>query len=633
MRTGFMMRLQGEDQEQFRFSSLDRRYLRLLGVYLRPYAGMMVAAVFAMAVTSGITLTLPLLMKLAVDRHIAVHDMTGLLVVVGLYIGLTLTQWLTSFFQGLLCGRIGQNVVYALRRDLYAKVLGHSLGFFRRERVGEVMSRITNDVNALSEFVSTGIVHALNDILTLTGVLVMMFVLDVRLALVTCISIPVIGFGIKYLGTKMRQSYTTLRREVAAVNVGVQQGVSGMRVTQSLAREQSGMDQFADLSLRNMRANLRTSLFFALLFPLMSVSSMLSTVLVLAYGGSLVTAGMITMGTLFAFFGYINRLFGPVREMSLVYNSFQGAAASLERIGEYLDTEPEITTPDEPVTIGRDTPGAVVLDHVGFTYPMGEGSTGGVDGAPLGEHEASEKREAALDDINLHVEAGSMIAIVGPTGAGKTTLALLLARLYDPTEGRILLDGIDLREMAPENLRKIVSLVTQEVYLFPDTIAENIRYGRLDASDEEVREAANVAQASTFIEQLPAGYDTDVGESGARLSGGQKQLVSLARTVLAEPRILILDEPTANVDVMTESLIQKGLRELASGRTTFIIAHRFSTVKEADRIVLLEHGAITGVGSHDELMAGNESYRELYEKQWAGSAPRGSGPTGNGGAR
>lgn len=619
MRAGFMMRLQGEEKDQVSLSSLDRRHLRLLGVYLRPHVGTMIGAVAAMAVTSGIILTLPILMKIAVDRHIATQEVSGLLAVAGLYIGLTLIQWLTSFLQSFLAGKTGQRVVHAMRRDLHSRVLSHSLAFFRRERIGEVMSRITNDVNSLAEFVSTGIVHVLNDVLTLLGVLVMMFVLDARLALVTCVSIPVVGFGIRYLGKKMRESYATLRREVAAVNIGVQQGVSGMRVTKSMAREQAGIEQFEDLSLRNMRANLKTSFFFALLFPLMSVSNMLSTALVLAYGGSLVGAGAITVGTLLAFFGYINRFFGPVREMSVVYNSFQSAAASLQRVGEYLEMTPELPEPEEPVPMDRNTPGGVLIENVDFVYPVAYPA--GAEEAEGAEIQGGDlrSREAALKDIHLRVEPGETVAIVGPTGAGKTTLALLIARLYDPTNGRILIDGVDLRQIQPCDLRKIVSLVSQEVYLFPDTVAENIRYGRLNATDEEVREAARLAQANRFIEELPAGYETQIGESGTRLSGGQKQLLSLSRTILRNPRLLILDEPTANVDVITESLIRQGLKELTSGRTTFIIAHRFSTVKEADRIVLLEHGRVAGAGTHEELMSTARGYRELYEKQWAGA--------------
>jgi len=598
MRAGFMHRLQEGADEEFRLSDLDRRHIRTILRYLRPHVLRIVVAVLAMVTVTATTLLLPFLGKVAIDRFIAVDDVDGLMLVAGIMIGLVGVGWFASYWQTYLSGWVGQHVVHAIRTDLYRRVLRQALAFFREERIGQIMSRLTHDVNALSEFVSTGAIHALNDLLTLAGVIVVMFLLEWRLAIAALLVVPLIVYGTRFIGRKMRSAYASLRREVAAVNVGVEQGVSGMRVSQSLNRESVDVERFEGLSLQNMQANIRTSFFFAMLFPLMSITNMLSTVLVLSYGSFLLAGGTVTIGVLFAFFGYVNRFFGPVREMSLVYNSLQSAAGSLDRIGEYMEANAELPAPARSQRPADGWNGSVEIDRVTFGY----GET------------------PVLREVSLKAQPGATVALVGPSGAGKTTLAMLLARLYDPDAGRILLDGVDLREIDPAELRRLVALVPQEAYLFHGTIRENIRYGDPDASDERVLHAARLSRAHGAIESLPRGYDTAAGEAGSLLSGGQKQLIALARTLLADPKVLLLDEPTAHVDVLTEALIQEGMAELRAGRTTFIIAHRFSTLKHADSIVLIEDGSVAASGTHAQLMNSSEAYRRLYEKQWAGGS-------------
>jgi len=458
-------------------------------------------------------------------------------------------------------------------------VLRRSIEFHGREKVGQVMSRITNDVNNVADFVSTSLIHFFNDILTVCGIIVVMALLDLRLTIVTMVSVPVVVVSFSFLARRMRNAYIHVQQEMAAVNTGVEQGVVGMKVTQSLSRESFNIEQFEMLSLRNMKANLRTAVLFASLFPVMTVSNMLSVALVIGYGGSLVAGGTMTIGVILAFLGYVNRFFGPVRELSLVYNSLQAAAASLTRIGEYLVGEPEIPEPDRPEEPDGGFKGRINVRDVTFSY---------------GE-------EPVLRDIDLTVEPGGTLAVVGPTGAGKSTLALLLARIYDPDEGSIEIDGTDLRNISNEKLRSLVTIVPQETYLFPDTIRENIRYGNPVATDAEVENATRLVQAHDFIKSLPHGYESQAGEAGGLLSGGQRQLIALARAVLADPLILVLDETTAHVDALTEQKLQEAMSEVSRGRTTVIIAHRFTTVRNADRMALMEEGSITSVSSPSDF--------------------------------
>jgi ATP-binding cassette subfamily B protein len=594
IRGGFMGRLQGQE-EQYRFADLDRQALGMLWRYVRMHKGRLAVALAAALIVTATALSMPYLTKVAVDTTIAQGDLRGLRLIALLFLLLSGVYWVAVYWQGYLSSWVGQHVVHAIRQDLFAHVLRQSASFHDRERVGEVVSRLTNDVNALADTASSGALNLVTDLLTLIGIIVVMGLMDVRLMLVTLVSIPVVMLSMGYLGKQMRSAYREAQQALADVNTGVEQGVTGMRVVQSLSRESLTVQQFESLSLRNMRANLRTSLLFAAVFPTMTVTNMLGVVIVLGYGGTLVVDGAITVGVLLAFLGYVYRFFGPLRELSLVYNTFQAAAASLDRIADYLSREPEVAEPARPERPAGGFEGRIAFEHLTFGY-----------GA-----------EPVLRDVSLEVRAGETIAVVGPTGAGKSTIARLLARLYDVQHGAVRIDGVDVQKIGSEDLRRLVTIVAQDVFLFADTIRENIRYGDPEASDEDVEMAARRAQAHPFIVKLPHGYDSQVGELGTMLSGGQKQLVAFARTLLADPKILVLDEATANVDAYTEALIQQAMEEIRRGRTTLIIAHRFSTLRMADRIMVVEDGRIVGQGSHEHLLETNPTYQRLYRRQWA----------------
>jgi len=593
IRGGFMTRMQGQE-EAFRFSDLDRQALSMLWGYMRAYKGRLALALVATLAVTATTVAMPYLTKVAVDTTIAQGDVRGLALISLLYLALNGVYWLASYWQGYLSTWVGQHVVHAIRHDLYAHVLRQPVAFHERERVGQISSRLTHDVNALAEVASSGALNLVTDLLTLAGIVTIMALLDVRLTLVTLLSIPVVMLSMGYLGKQMRSAYQQVQQAIADVNAGVEQGVAGMRVVQSLSRESFTIEQFESLSLRNMKANLRVGLLFAAVFPTMTVTNMLGVALVLGYGGALVVQGATTVGVLLAFLGYVYRFFGPLRELSLVYNTFQAGAASLDRIADYMARQPAVVEPDQPERPVDGFEGHIAFEQVTFGY---------------GD-------EPVLRDVDLDIDPGETIALVGPPGAGKSTIARLLTRLYDVDGGAVRLDGIDVRRIASADLRRLVTLVPQDVFLFADTARENIRYGNPGATDEQVEAAARRAQAHDFIVGLPRGYDSRVGERGVTLSGGQRQLVAFARALLADPKILVLDEATANVDAYTEARIQEAMDEIRRGRTTVIIAHRFSTLRKADRIVVVDDGRIVGQGMHDSLVETNPTYQRLYRRQW-----------------
>jgi ABC-type multidrug transport system fused ATPase/permease subunit len=455
------------------------------------------------------------------------------------------------------------------------------------------MSRVTNDVETLNEFLTSGVEVAIGDVFILVGIVAVMFVLNTWLALVSLAVIPILLVGTILLGGRVREAYRVTRKKISGVTANLAESISGMRVVQSFSREMANAQQFDRVNVENLQANIQAAKISALFFPLVDVLGSLGTCLVLWFGGTGVISGSISLGVLVAFMAYVTRFFMPIREMSMLYNNVQSALAATERITEIVDAKPEVKEAEDAAQLPR-VKGEIRFNHVSFGY---------------------EPNTYVLRDINLEINENQRVALVGPTGAGKTSLANLAARFYDPQEGTITIDGYDLRKVSLKSLRSQMGIVLQDPFLFTGSIRENIAYGRHDASEQEVIEAAKAVDAHDFIVNFAQGYYTNVGERGIRLSMGQRQLISVARALLADPRILILDEATSSVDPYTELLLQNALKKLLEKRTTLIIAHRLSTVRSADKIVVVDGGRIVDTGTHRELMSRKGLYKKLYEMQ------------------
>ncbi len=568
-----------------------RRVTSLIG-YTRPYAGRAILAMIALLLSTAATIGGPLVAKQAIDEGIVPGDESSLQMWVVVFLVVAGIGWAASAAQSYLTSWVGERILTDLRVDLFEHVQRLDLGFFERTRAGVVISRLTNDVEALETLVTDGPTTLLQNTITLIGSALVLLYLDWQLALATLTVFPGMAIATALFRRYSSRAYRRTRERLAEVTASLQEDISGVRVVQAFRRERANERRFHEVNGAYREANVQTVNVSAVYFPVVDLLSATAMAVVLGYGGMLVIDGEITTGDLFVFIGLLSYFFEPVQQLSQFYQTFLAGTAALDKIFDVLDTDPRLTDRPDAKELPQIT-GRVEFEDVRFAYREG--------GAEV------------LHGISFAVQPGQTVALVGHTGAGKSTIVKLLARFYDPTGGRVLVDGHDLRDVTMTSLHRQLGMVPQEGFLFARSVAENIAFGRPDASREEVEAAARAVGAHEFIEDLPEGYDTSIAERGARLSIGQRQLVAFARALLANPRLLILDEATSSVDIPTEARIEHALETLLADRTAFVVAHRLSTIRRADVIVVLEHGEIIESGTHEQLIAARGRYFALYD--------------------
>jgi ATP-binding cassette subfamily B multidrug efflux pump len=587
-----------EGREQIEKARDPRHALRRLLPYLSPFRRMLIAVCALVVITTLLELIGPYLMGVAIDRFIAVREAAGLARIAG---WMLLVYLLNNLFQALsswLMADVSQRALKAMRRDLFTHLQSLPVGFFDRNPAGELMSRLTNDIDAINSAVSQNVTSLLASVLSLAGIMIAMFILDRSLALASLLVVPIMFAFTEFIARYTRSGFRELQRSLGQLNSVMEESISGQKVVKAFRRGDSASAAFRLSNEAVFRAAVSANSYAFLLMPLTNVLGNLFVIVLAGVGGWLALKGLVTVGIIATFISYGHNFISPLRQLANMYNSIQAALAGAERVFEIIDTPVEM----------EDAPEAVPLDVVRGNVRFEQVSFGYRPGRPV------------IKEMTVEARAGETLALVGPTGAGKTTLINLLPRFYEIDSGRITIDGRDIRSIRKADLRRRLGIVLQETFLFSGSVLENIRYGRLEATDEACIEAAKMAGADPFIRQLPQGYQTALSERAGNLSQGQRQLLSIARAILADPAILILDEATSSVDTRTEARIQKALLALMAGRTSFVIAHRLSTIRDADQLLVIDDGRIVERGSHRELLAKRGFYHHLYLSQFKGQA-------------
>ncbi|MFN2138494.1 MAG: ABC transporter ATP-binding protein [Candidatus Promineifilaceae bacterium] len=573
--------------------------------YARPYRGKLLLISLLIMVGTLASLAGPILFGRAVDEAITPGDVALLAQIVLLMLVIYLAGGLAAIIYGVMMVDVGQRLVADIRAELFTQFQALSLAYHDRHQVGDLMSRVSNDSEAINQVLSNGLIQFMTNVLTLGGIMVAMFLLNWQLAIGTLIILPLMLYITSLVTRRSRVAFREVQQNLAAMNTVMEETINGLRVVQAFARSSGALAQFEQANAANRQSGTRADVITAALGPMFITMSTITVAVTALLGGWLALRGVVTVGVIATFVVYINNFFRPLRGIAMLYNQLQSALAGAERIFAVLDAKPEVVDAPgaRPLSTVR---GDVVFENVTFGY---------------------DPDKPVLRDVSLAAKAGQTIALVGPTGAGKTTVISLLSRFYDVQEGRIMVDGRDIREVTQDSLRSSLGIVLQDTFLFADTVMNNIRYGRLSATDEEVIAAAKLANADWFIRRLPQGYETLVSEKGHNFSQGQRQLLAIARAVLADPRILILDEATSSVDTRTEQQIQQGLLRLMEGRTAFVIAHRLSTIRQADQLLVIDDGRIIERGTHDSLLAAGGFYSQLYRRQYGDLQERQAEPS------